>query len=116
MKQIKNKNWRARGKLKYFSRLNKRLAHHDIELEIITVAQSGSVYCCFKDKPWLGKLRIGDHPEKICLGYRWHMRMDLQNPEVLDEKGHRQFLYSPAHYGEMCGHIINYDRKCTEGK
>lgn len=80
---------------------------HNIRAYIFDVAGTGSVYVHFNEKK-LGKLRVGDHKEKKCLGYRWQIRTDLVAPRVADSKGHKQFLYPEDQIPQLVIHIKNY--------
>ena len=95
-------------------RLHRMLKIAKIPMKLITVAKSGTVYYEFPENDHLGKLRIGNHRERKQYGYRWQIRSDIKIPRVVENKGHKQFLYNPEKLFEMANHIINYDRKAKK--
>ena len=86
------------------------LAKNGISAFIFKVAQTGSVYVHFTNSK-IGKLRVGDHDEKINLGYRWQLRLDIDKHYVINDKGHNQFFYPVAMIENLVNHINNYRRK-----
>jgi hypothetical protein len=75
---------------------------------LVKRAMSGSVYYRFADER-LGKLRIGDHNERERYGYRWQVRLDLEEPSRIDtSKGHRRFFYRADNLKDLVRHMRNY--------
>ena len=75
--------------------------------KIKTIAKSGSIYIEF-DVPFhttkkFGQLRIGDHPEKKYLGYRWQVRTDVDSHFTQQKEGktHTQFIFSLKEQDEL---------------
>lgn len=91
------------------------LGSRSIHAYIYKVANTGSVYVHFGNAK-LGKLRVGDHEEKINLGYRWQLRLDIAEYSVNRDKGHNQFYYPMAMMDKMVNHIENYNKKILESK
>ncbi len=93
----------------------KLLKEANIKASIFKIALTGSVYIHFSN-PKLGKLRVGDHKEKNTLGYRWQLRTDLKEPQVKENKGHKQFLYPVTHISNLINHIKNYYKKVVSAE
>lgn len=84
----------------------------DLEPRIHAKAQTGSIYIKFADSR-IGALRIGDHPGKPRLRYRWSLRTDINLPTTHSHP-HNQYHY-PAHMlDQLCAHIRNYKRTIDE--
>lgn len=103
---------RRRGKshLAYANELLEKLK--DLEPRIHAKAQTGSIYIKFADSK-IGALRVGDHPGKPRLRYRWSLRTDINLPATHPHP-HNQYHY-PAHMlDQLCDHIRNYKRTIDE--
>lgn len=99
-----------------FNRIERMLRIAKIELKILKVADTGSCYCYFENKQYLGKLRIANHREREKYGYRWQVRTDINKPKVVENKGHKQYFYDQNNLHELVNHIINYNRKALSNQ
>jgi len=96
--------------VKIMRELRKALDRNGIKTVVYKIAQSGSIYIKFENTK-MGSLRIGDHQERSKYAYRWQIRTDLEEYQLVDEKGHKQFMYPSSKINDLIGHISNYYRK-----
>ena len=86
---------------------------HKIDLNIVTVAESGSIYLEFDDFR-MGKVRIGDHDERKRYGYKWQIRTDMDEILIDKQKGHNRFFYPAVRVRGAAHHMSNYLKKIKE--
>lgn len=100
--------------------LQNMLKEAGIKTSIITEAKTGSTYVEFKDRPYMGKLRVGDHNERKRYGYRWQIRTDITESYIDKSKGHAQYFYAACDLEAAVKHIVNYnnavERKLNESR
>lgn len=78
-----------------------------IKANIITIANTGSIYIRFKDKR-MGQIRIGDHNERKKYGYKWQLRTDIDKPYEDYNKTHRRFFFPITQYKKAVDRMIRY--------
>jgi hypothetical protein len=90
--------------------LEEKLALFGLKLELITEAASGSCYLAFQGDSMnrMGKIRIGDHPERQCYGYRWQIRLDIDSAFEDSSKGHRQFFYPATALDDAVAEMVSW--------
>lgn len=92
--------------------LQAMLVEVGLPTDVVAKAKSGSCYLRFDDSR-MGQIRIGDHDERECYGYRWHIRLDIDEAFADDSKGHNQFFYPAESLGEAVMHMLSYSAKIS---
>lgn len=103
---------------KAVGKLTRLLAAANLPVEITAVAATGSTYLFFPKHPHMGKIRVGDHNERKRYGYRWQIRIDMNNKKkyVDKKKGHARYFYSDEALYDAVTHMIAYNRKAEASK
>lgn len=83
------------------------LWRHGLYTRIISIGTTGSCYIGFVDQR-MGKIRVGDHPERKKYGYRWQVRLDLKVSYMNEDKGHPRYFYPAADLEKVVGHMARY--------
>jgi len=100
----------------YLDKVRTVLSQHGIKTKIIAQARSDSQYLEITNKNLqkrkVGKIRIGDHPERSRYGYRWQIRTDIQEVYPSMEKGHIQFFFPPSQIDHMAKMILKF--RCSD--
>lgn len=73
-------------------------------------SKSNSIYIKFKNAS-VGSIRIGDHNERKRYSYRWNLRHDIKQKNIVDKHQHLQYYYPINLVFKMCQHIMNYENK-----
>lgn len=84
------------------------LAKNDIEAYIWHAATTGSVYIRFGDQR-MGSLRLGDHPGRSKLKYKYNLRSDISNKHKrwLKDKGTWRFYLQLNSWKEIIPVLVD---------